>query len=1161
MSNSTSLRSLARRIFMLEKQIKEATNTPQLANSTIEDGAITERETVVITDENGDPVLDEDGLTITETREVARFGQQYDGTHAAASFMGPKPPVPSTPVVTDGAGLINVVWNGNFVNDFGEEDFTIPVPMDFTRIEVHVGGSADFAPDVLPGSESRKATISAPGGAGVTIGLPEGTYYVKFIAKTLSGNSSDPSVGAQGISSLILTDTDMQAIQDAIDEANAAATDAQTAANSAVTAANGVNKIFVSNTSPTAINAGDLWIDTANGNVIKAWDGSAWVIRRDTLITDAATAAQNAAADAQAAMDQALAAESAANSASSTASSASTTANSALTAANGKNKVYYQTSKPTGGTYVNGDLWFDTDDGNKPYVYNGTDFVSAQDATIATAQSTANSAASAASTAQANAATAQSTANAAQTTANNKNKVTYSTSVPGTTANTAGDLWFVKSGSLVTAIYEGLGGTSWAARTMDDAAINAIAGTKITANSITSAQIATSAITADELASNAVIAGKIATNAIVAGDGVIGNAAIGSAQIGDAQIVTAKIADAAVTDAKITNLEVSKLDATVGTFKVGVMDKLWADMIQARKIGANELAAGAIQAGSAVIGAGAIGIAQIGNAAITNAKIADLAVTTAKIGDGAIVTAKIGDAAINSAKIANGAIQTAKIGDAQITNAKIGSVSANKITTGTLQAGAEIIAGDPLTAYASLSPEGLKVFTQNTEPETADTQPMTNIISLGVPGQADQFQMADGAGNITTTISPLGDMATGTGTFVGTTETSPLGAPYGLSVGGVEVADLMAGLPQGIVAQVYQNDLTINKIRTEYGIYEVSWTAIPGRFYRVTCSGGQVATNATSGSLSALARIRYTNDGSAPSITSVQSRSSRTMLTEANYPLSLPSLIVQGNFIGGATEPTLVRVLYTLNASNAAATEYINLDTGAGSFLYTPLECVVEDLGIDPPNTWVPNIGGGVLYTGGTTNQTPTTATKKTYTSSWIANSSQTRRGQSGYGNYTVNPTSYTGSTSMLAGYYSGTNGNQYSFVGFTGANSTGGETGKTISQALSGATVSKVEIYVRNSSFYASSGGSQRFALTTFNGMPSGTSVAPPSAAYTANQSFTPGQGKWVTLPSSAASTVLSGGRVVVIGPGSSNSTAYYSKWYNHVSSYKPQIRITYTK
>ena len=108
----------------------------------------------------------------------------------------------------------------------------------------------------------------------------------------------------------------------------------------------------------------------------------------------------------------------------------------------------------------------------------------------ATAQTAANSAASAAATAQTTAnnaasaaSAAQSTATAAQTSANGKNKITYSTAAPGSTANTAGDTWFQFSGPLVVGQYKGNGGTSWTAQTLDSAVIANLDAGKFTAGS------------------------------------------------------------------------------------------------------------------------------------------------------------------------------------------------------------------------------------------------------------------------------------------------------------------------------------------------------------------------------------------------------------------------------------------------------------------------------------------------------------------------------------------------------------------------------------------------------------------------------------------------------------------------------------------------------
>ena len=74
-----------------------------------------------------------------------------------------------------------------------------------------------------------------------------------------------------------------------------------------------------------------------------------------------------------------------ANAASSTATSANSTATSALNAANSKIKSYYQNDAPTGGTYVEGDLWFELDNGNKAYRWSGSAWVAVQDTKVTNA--------------------------------------------------------------------------------------------------------------------------------------------------------------------------------------------------------------------------------------------------------------------------------------------------------------------------------------------------------------------------------------------------------------------------------------------------------------------------------------------------------------------------------------------------------------------------------------------------------------------------------------------------------------------------------------------------------------------------------------------------------------------------------------------------------
>lgn len=81
------------------------------------------------------------------------------------------------------------------------------------------------------------------------------------------------------------------------------------------------------------------------------------------------------------------------------------------------------------------------------------------------------------------AATAAATGTAAMTAANGKNKVTYSPSGPGATANTAGDIWWQRSGSVIAGQWIGLGGTSWQSATIAGAVIAYLDAGQLTAGS------------------------------------------------------------------------------------------------------------------------------------------------------------------------------------------------------------------------------------------------------------------------------------------------------------------------------------------------------------------------------------------------------------------------------------------------------------------------------------------------------------------------------------------------------------------------------------------------------------------------------------------------------------------------------------------------------
>jgi hypothetical protein len=84
---------------------------------------------------------------------------------------------------------------------------------------------------------------------------------------------------------------------------------------------------------------------------------------------------------------------------------------------------------------------------------------------------------------------ANTAASTAQATANGKNKVTYSTSTPGSTANTAGDIWYqygttAPNVGRIIAQYMGAGGTSWTQTTVSGLVVANIDAGSITTGTL-----------------------------------------------------------------------------------------------------------------------------------------------------------------------------------------------------------------------------------------------------------------------------------------------------------------------------------------------------------------------------------------------------------------------------------------------------------------------------------------------------------------------------------------------------------------------------------------------------------------------------------------------------------------------------------------------------
>ena len=222
------------------------------------------------------------------------------------------------------------------------------------------------------------------------------------------------------------------------------------AASTAQSTADGKIVTFYQDDEPAAASSstGDLWFDTNDNNKLYRYNGSSWASARDSGIAAAISAAAGAQSTADGKVVTFYQDDEPAVASSSTGdlwidtndnnklyrfngtswdsvrdagiASAISSAATAQSTADGKIVTFYQDGEPAAASSSTGDLWFDTNDNNKLYRYNGTDWVSARDAGIATALS--------------NAATAQSTADG-------KIVTFYQDGEPAAASSSEGDLW------------------------------------------------------------------------------------------------------------------------------------------------------------------------------------------------------------------------------------------------------------------------------------------------------------------------------------------------------------------------------------------------------------------------------------------------------------------------------------------------------------------------------------------------------------------------------------------------------------------------------------------------------------------------------------------------------------------------------------------------
>lgn len=323
----------------------------------------------------------------------------------------------------------------------------------------------------------------------------------------------------------------------------------------------------------------------------------------------------------------------------------------------------------------------------------------------------------------------------------------------------------------------------------------------------------------------------------------------------------------------------------------------------------------------------------------------------------------------------------------------------------------------------------------------------------------------------------------------------------------------------------------------EIGLGEVQFVQRGTRNFEVNWNGLMAYTTDSTSTL--VVRVRWTSDGSQPTTTnSLIADTTATELNIQNQIVSTPPMAPYG--VWGSDGDT-IRILLTVQRLYGTGTIRISNRIQTNTPKMWRLR--VMDIGEDTPDTWTSN--SGIL---GNTSAPPSSSPALKYTTTWKATSSKTFSGGQ--------PNSFY-KNKMSQGYWP-SGGQRVGAAAFNGANSTGSEKNKTVSQALSGATIQRVRVFLYANHWYYPSGGTARIGLSSHSSMPSTLSSTSPTVTV---GGWSANSGKWVTIPTSEFSKLKNGGRVVTVGPGSNNSYTYYGVFNGYNESSPPLLEITYTK
>ena len=346
-----------------------------------------------------------------------------------------------------------------------------------------------------------------------------------------------------------------------------------------------------------------------------------------------------------------------------------------------------------------------------------------------------------------------------------------------------------------------------------------------------------------------------------------------------------------------------------------------------------------------------------------------------------------------------------------------------------------------------------------------------------------------------------------------------------------DVVDTVDQAPLGVIAAFKIPKNSLQAGNSLLGIAEVNWIAQAGRMYKIVWDGYinapannrvQLQLRMKIGSLANGAVAPGTNDDS-------------TVLASGVYHASsiagLRSTHLEALYQGLPGSDYQARVLLAM----------VNLDANAPIYAAPYGSSIhAEDMGVASFSNGSPATGGGVPYAA-SSGDTTTVAPEKqvrTYTTTWpMTWMASHRTDGASTGGY------------LQQGYYSPNS--RRSAFGFNSdpANSA------SVYRALQGASVQKVELYLKNVSFYASAGGNAVVDASTLTAAPG--SIGDITGRGLARAfKFSVGEGKWVTLNSDMWAGLKDGSTRSLVLLGS--TVTDYAKFSQ---TDPPKIRITYSK